>query len=200
MKRNLMIVALLTAVFVAGATVATRSTSGKISAVATAGIQDFDPSDIERAELGLTIAPVPLGQVGIGRGRLLVGLGSYLVDVGGCNDCHTNPSYKDGGNPFMGQPEQVNTAGYLGGGMMFGPFTSRNLTPDPKEGNLPAGLTLEDFIKTLRTGKDPDNAHPQMGPLLQVMPWPNYGKMTDRDLEAIYNYLLHIPSVDLPRT
>ena len=200
MKRNLMIVALLSAVFVAAASVATRPTRGIVKAAAATGIDDFDAADIERAELGLSLSPVPLTQIGIGRGRILVGLGSYLVNTGGCNDCHTNPSYIKGGDPFMGQPEQINTAGYLGGGTMFGPFTSRNLTPDPKEGNLPAGLTLEEFIHTLRTGVDPDNAHPQMGPLLQVMPWPVIGKHTDLDLEAMYNYLLHIPPVDLPRT
>ncbi len=32
------------------------------------------------------------------------------------------------------------------------------------------------------------------GGLLQVMPWPVYGKMTDRDLIAIYEYLSAIPS------
>jgi hypothetical protein len=145
MKRNLMIVVLLCATFLVGAAVATRpikgsaktSVPGNSLASATTGIQDFDAADIERAELGLAISPVPLSQLGIGRGRLLVGLGSYLVNTGGCNDCHTNPSYKVGGDPFMGQPEQINTAGYLGGGTMFGPFTARNITPDPKEGTCP---------------------------------------------------------------
>jgi hypothetical protein len=30
---------------------------------------------------------------------------------------------------------------------------------------------------------------------LQVMPWPVYGKMSDRDLRAIYEYLRAIPSL-----
>ena len=30
--------------------------------------------------------------------------------------------------------------------------------------------------------------------LLQVMPWPVYGKMKDRDLRAIYEFLRAIPS------
>jgi hypothetical protein len=45
-----------------------------------------------------------------------------------------------------------------------------------------------DFIRLLRTGEEPD------GELLQVMPWPVYGKMTRRDLAAVYAYLSAIPS------
>ena len=53
-------------------------------------------------------------------------------------------NYEEGGDPFLGQPEQIYAAGYLAGGRPFGPFTSRNLTPN---GNgLPAGLTLDIFI------------------------------------------------------
>ena len=34
---------------------------------------------------------------------------------------------------------------------------------------------------------------PFNGDLLQVMPWPTYANMTDRDLLAIYTYLSSIP-------
>ncbi len=136
---------------------------------------------------GFEIAPVPLNLAG--KNRALVGLGSYIVNTGGCNDCHTHPSYANGGDPFLGQPEQINTAQYLTGGMMFGPFVSRNITPD--QTGKPAGLTLGEFINLMRTGQDPD-APP--GVLLQVMPWPVFGKKTDRELKAIYEYLSAIPS------
>ena len=205
MKRNLMIVVLLSAMFVAAGAFGIRPGKANASPVApkrnsaTAGLQDFNDADVQRAELGLSLSPVPLGQIGFGRSRILVGLGSYLVITSGCNDCHTNPSYLPGNDPFMGQPEKINAAGFLAGGMQFGPFTSRNLTPDPTEGNLPAGLTLDEFIHVMRTGEDLDKVHPQFGPLLQVMPWPAYGKKTDLDLEAIWNYLLHIPHVDTPK-
>ena len=53
----------------------------------------------------------------------------------------------------------------------------------------PAGLTLEKFIHTIRTGEDPDAP----GQLLQVMVWPVLRNMTDRDLTAIYEYLRSIP-------
>jgi hypothetical protein len=199
-----MIVVLLSAVFLTGAALVMRPISGAASPIApkknlanaTTGTDDFSESQIEQAEIGLALSPVPLSQVGIGRGRIQVGLGSYLVNTGGCNDCHTNPSYLDGHDPFKGQPEQINAAGFLAGGTEFGPFTSRNLTPDPDEGNLPAGLTLDQFKLVMRTGIDLDKAHPQMGPLLQVMPWPVFGKKTDQELEAVYDYLLHIPHVE----
>src|SRR5579864_9140348 len=95
--------------------------------------EDGTPLDRSRVRQGFNIAPVPLDLQG--KNRDLVGFGSYLVNaIGGCNDCHTNPSYAAGGDPFLGQPKQVNVAGYLAGGRSFatptGTFISRNLTPD----------------------------------------------------------------------
>ena len=149
-----------------------------------------DDPGAEQARIarGFQIAPVKLKLKG--RNRDLVGLGSYIVNAqGGCNDCHTNPPYAAGGDPFKGEPEQINTAGYLAGGTAFGPFVSANITPD--EDGLPAGLTYQEFKKVLRTGHEPD----EPGELLQVMPWPVYGKMTDRDHRAIYEYLSAIPHI-----
>lgn len=151
--------------------------------------------DTEAAKIrkGYAISPVPLDLAG--KNRALVGLGSYIVNTGGCNDCHTNPSYAAGGDPFLGQPEQINAEAYLAGGQQFGPFTSRNLTPNAS--GLPAGLTREQFIFVLRTGADVKGRPPfvpsEQGDLLQVMPWPVYGKLTDRDLSAVYEYLRAIP-------
>lgn len=142
-----------------------------------------------RIREGFRIAPVHLNLDH--KDPALVGEGSYLVNaVGGCNDCHTNPSYAPGGDPFQGQPKVVNAAHYLAGGQAFGPFISRNLTP---ENGLPAGHTYAEFKNILRTGFDYDHLHPQMGPLLQVMPWPTYQSMTDHDIRAIYEYLRAIP-------
>jgi hypothetical protein len=138
--------------------------------------------------IGYNIAPVPLDTRG--KNGLLVGLGSYIVNAqAGCNDCHTNPNFAPGGNPFMGQPEVINAAQYLSGGRQFGPFTSKNLTPD--QYGRPAGLTFEEFLNVMRTGQDPDVP----GYTLQVMPWPVYKNMTDLDLRAIYEYLRAIPSL-----
>jgi hypothetical protein len=149
--------------------------------------------EADRIVRGYQIAPVHLNLKG--RDRTMVGLGSYIVNAqAACNDCHTNPPFADGGDPFQGQPEHINTAGYLAGGVEFGPFTSRNITPF--EDGKPAGLTFQQFKQVMRTGHDPDQEHPQISPLLQVMPWPIYRHMTDRDLKAIYEYLSAIPAID----
>ena len=149
--------------------------------------------DGQKAKIGLEIAPVPLNLAG--RNKKTVGLGSYLVNaVAGCNDCHTWPNFAAGGDPYTGTPsapvpEQINTAGYLAGGRPFGPIISPNITPD-KNGQ-PAGLTFAQFLNVFRTGVDPDNSTR----LLQVMPWPAYKNMTDRDVYNIYVYLTAVPSI-----
>lgn len=151
--------------------------------------QTQDPvgaEDRERIELGLTLSPVAVNLTGLDRD--LVGLGSYIVNAqGGCNDCHTNPPYSAGGNPFMGEPERINAEHFLAGGMTFPQgVVSPNLTPNAQ--GLPAGLSFEQFLNLMRTGREPN------GDLLQVMPWPVYGKMRDADLRAIYEYLRSIPA------
>jgi hypothetical protein len=152
-------------------------------------------SEVEENQIqqGFAIAPVPLNLRG--KNRALVGLGSYIVNTSGCNDCHTEPSFVPGHNPFLGEPEQINTARYLAGGMAFGPFISRNLTPNAA--GRPAGLTFEQFLHVLRTGEDLDHLAPHVpsatNDLLQVMPWVVFGKKTDRDIRAIYEYLRSIP-------
>jgi hypothetical protein len=143
-----------------------------------------------RIQRGADLAPVPLTMEGLN--PALVREGSYIVNAqGGCNDCHTVPSYAPGGDPFMGQPEVVNAGCYLAGGGVFGPFVSRNITP--RENGLPAGRTLAEFMELMRTGKDFRN---DATPILQVMPWPVYGKMSDRELEAVYEYLRAIPMIN----
>jgi hypothetical protein len=157
---------------------------------------DNQEGNDSRIQQGFNIAPVHLNLRG--KNHALVGLGSYLVNaVGGCNDCHTQPPYAPGGDPYQGQPKKINAAGYLGGGgTPFGPFfIPRNLTPD-KTGRPEGGNTFSQFRQIMTTGIDPDHAHPQFGPFLQVMPWPVYQDMTDHDLRAIYEYLSAIPCVE----
>lgn len=185
MKRKLLLGTLLV---LSGVVVLIVSPLGPTSSTAHA-IAPLAGDDESLIKRGFELAPVELNLKG--RNRALVGLGSYLVNTGGCNDCHTNPSYLPGHDPFLGEEEQINAPCYLSGGTPFGPgLTSRNLTPD--QNGLPGGLTLEQFFKTLRTGEDQNN--PGTGDLLQVMPWPVFGKKTDRDLTAIYEYLSSIPS------
>ncbi len=168
--------------------------------------------DLSRIRRGFAIAPVPLNLEG--KDCALVGLGSYLVNTNECVDCHTRQDgqpawFVTGGNPFLGQPEQINTAHYLWGGGRFmardlqgnlHPVISRNLTPDAS--GLPAGYTLERFLLVMHTGIDLKNLEPHIPSaehdLLQVMPWTLFDDLTDHDLRAMYEYLSAIPCVEGP--
>jgi hypothetical protein len=142
---------------------------------------------------GFEIAPVPLNLKR--KNRSLIGNGSYIVNaVAGCNDCHTCPSYTPGNDPYSGQQGQVNSTNYLAGGVKFGPFTADNITPDAN--GLPAGMTLDDFVNSIRTGHEFHTVPPPISPIVQVMPWPAYRYMTDGDLRAIYEYLRAIPHAE----
>jgi hypothetical protein len=170
---------------------------------------------------GFAIAPVPLNLHD--KDHELVGLGSYIVNAqADCNGCHSagpQTEFAPGGNPYFGQPEAINKATYLGGGRNFGKvgpppspdIISRNLTPD-RTGRPEGGHTFAEFKQIMRTGVDMDHLHPNCsatittncfpppvdGALLQVMPWPIYKNMTDRDLLAIYEYLSAIPCIAGP--
>lgn len=149
-----------------------------------------DRRDESQVRRGFEIVPRGLALDLRGKNVPLVGLGSYIVNSSGCIDCHSHPAYAPGGDPFRSEPEIVNVQQYLSGGTRFGPFTSANLTPD--HAGRPAGLTLREFVAIIRTGHDPKDPP---GPPLQVMPWPSFGKKTERDLTAIYEYLRAIPSL-----
>jgi hypothetical protein len=152
------------------------------------GDDDADTEEQARIAKGLLLSPVPLNLEG--KDRDLVGLGSYIVNAqAACNDCHTNPPFKPGNDPFKGEPEQVNAEHFLAGGMPFGPtLVSPNITPDAS--GRPAGLDFDEFLHLLRTGQEED------GDILQVMPWPIYKNMSDRELRAIYEYLRAIPHAE----
>src|ERR1700730_7057213 len=132
-----------------------------------------------RVEIGFAIAD----QQGItlDHDSPMQGLGSYLVIANNsCNDCHTQPNFQPGGDPYSRQPKQVPLANYLAGGRLFatptGNFCSRNVTPAPGT-HMPAGLSRADFLYVMHTGCDPQDANfrnPQTCGLLQVMPWPHY--------------------------
>ncbi|MBV8815968.1 MAG: hypothetical protein JO271_15870, partial [Verrucomicrobia bacterium] len=115
--------------------------------------KDRKRDELEReVEIGFRISPVKLNLKDKDPER--VGLGSYIVNAqGGCNDCHTCPSYAPKHNPFpppfgVSGDGQINSENYLAGGIAFGPpppvgVVSANLTPDST--GKPGGLTLEQF-------------------------------------------------------
>jgi hypothetical protein len=160
------------------------------------GRAQSDNGEESRIQIGFAIAPVPLNLNG--KNRSLVGLGSYIVNAqSDCNGCHSAgpaSTFLFGGIPYFGQhPTKINPAVYLGGGDDFGTLDpgglsahiiTRNLTPD-KTGLPEGGATFEEFVPP-----------PFDGSLLQIMPWPIYANMTDRDLRAIYEYLSAIPCLE----
>src|SRR5260370_30161274 len=104
-----------------------------------------------------------------GKDRVLVGLGSYIVNaVADCDGCHSAgppTEFARGGNPYFGQPTKINSATYLGGGRHFQiapgfpDIVSRNLTPD-KTGLPEGGRSFSEFVQIMRTGVDLDHLHP----------------------------------------
>ena len=183
--------------------------------------RDLD-SRLREIRIGYDNAPVSLYTRG--KNPLLIGLGSYIVNVvSECNGCHSAgppTQYIGGSNPyFRGQIKAVDPSHYLGGGRVFslGPnlpaIVSRNLTPD-KTGRPEGGRTFDEFLQIFRTGIDFDKLHPNCtatlttncfpapwdGTRLQVMPWPAYQDFTTQDIRAIYEYLSAIPCIEGPKT
>ena len=169
-----------------------------VTGSAQKGPSDNSASEHSKIQIGFEIAPVELNMAG--KNPALVGLGSYIVNGEiGCNGCHHAPpsEFAADGNPFLGQPEVIDQTRYLAGGTAFGPFQSRNLTPNAD--GLPARLTLNQFLEVLNTGADVKHFAPSVpsaeNDLLQVMPWPVYRNMTDHEKTAIYEYLRAIPCI-----
>jgi hypothetical protein len=140
--------------------------------------------------------------IALDHANVSAGLGSYIVNLAGCNDCHTWPNYSANGDPFARQPQQLNLPAYLAGGRTFSipgeDVCSRNITPSKDTGE-PAGLSRRDFFYVMQTGCDPQDKNfrdPHSCELLQVMPWPNYQSLTRRDLNAIYDYLSALPHAE----
>ncbi len=133
--------------------------------------------------------------------------GEYLVNLGGCNDCHSpkvmtkmgpvpDETRLLSGHPANEKLPKVDMS-VMGpdkwGGLFSNDLTAwagpwgvsfaANLTPDKNTG---LGLwTPEIFIKTMRTGK-----HMGAGrPILPPMPWESIGKVSDADLRDIFSYL-----------
>src|ERR1041385_2848220 len=103
--------------------------------------------------------------------------GEYLATIMDCGGCHTPGA-------LAGQPDQ---ARHLGGSNVgfqipgLGIFYPPNLTPD--ETGLGA-WSEKDIMTAVRTGVRPDGRV-----LVPVMPYHNYGKLTDADASALAAYL-----------
>jgi mono/diheme cytochrome c family protein len=139
--------------------------------------------------------------------------GEYLVNLGGCNDCHSpkiftpkgpmpDPDRLLSGHPsnekLPNLPKDLIDPDKWGGLFSndltawvgpWGASFASNLTPDEQTG---IGLWTEElFIKTMRTGK-----HLGAGrDILPPMPWYSLAKLSDDDLKAIFAYLRTIKPI-----
>lgn len=133
--------------------------------------------------------------------------GKYLVETIGCEDCHSAKKMGPKGPEVI---EELKLAGYpqdrpvvrpdngviAKGWMVFSPDIvqsngpwgvsfAANITSDSTG---IGGWTEAQFIKCIKEGKlkGLDNTRP----LLPPMPWPNFAKLKDDDLKAMYAYLM----------
>jgi hypothetical protein len=140
--------------------------------------------------------------------------GEYLVMTMGCGDCHSPKKMTPQGPApdtdrlLSGYNSNIPLGDYdknvvkSGQWVMFngqntafiGPWGvsfAANLTPDA------TGIgswSLAQFTKAMRQGKAKglDNNRP----LLPPMPWPNYTRMTDDDMKAVFTYLKSLKPVE----
>ncbi|HEX8616508.1 MAG TPA: c-type cytochrome [Thermoanaerobaculia bacterium] len=141
-----------------------------------------------------------------------VARGAYLVNIGGCNDCHTpfkmgpRGPEPDRTRLLSGHPEGLQMPPapklpngpwvWIGAGTntaFAGPWGvsyAANLTPDRLTGT---GIWTEEmFIRTIRTGRHWGVARP----ILPPMPWQNVAGLTDDDLKAVFAYLRSIKPIN----
>ncbi len=102
--------------------------------------------------------------------------GRYLVILGDCTACHTDPRSH---TPFAGG-RPIETP--------FGTVLAANITPDRESG---IGRWSEaDFDTAVRRGRMPGG-----GRLYPAMPYPYYTRMSKEDTRAIFAYLQTVPPV-----
>ncbi len=106
-----------------------------------------------------------------------VARGKYLVQIAGCNDCHT-PGYAAAGG-------KVDEKLWLTGDQLGwrGPWGT---TYAPNLRLLVRDMTADQFMKLARSRLRPP------------MPWFNLRDMSDRDVKAIYAYLKHLGPAGQP--
>ena len=130
--------------------------------------------------------------------------GKYLVDIMGCHDCHTpmkmgpNGPQWDLDRALSGHPEDMKlppapalpmpwmatmAATMTAWSGPWGTSFTMNLTPD-KETGL-GDWTVDQFIATMKTGKDRGKGRP----ILPPMPVQNLAQLTDEDIRSVFAYL-----------
>lgn len=97
--------------------------------------------------------------------------GEYVAKAGDCGACHTAAGGKA-----------------LAGGMRFptplGDIYATNITPDKQHGI--GDYSFDEFDRAMRQGVAKDGHR-----LYPAMPYPSYAKMSEQDMRALYDYLMH---------
>jgi mono/diheme cytochrome c family protein len=120
----------------------------------------------------VTLFPLLLGAASpdVERGR-------YLVQIGGCNDCHTAHYLMTEGKVPEPQWLTGNPIGFKG----------------------PWGITYPANLRLLLSGMSEDEWMRRAGkPLRPPMPWFNLAAMTDQDRRAIYHYIRSLGAAGTP--
>jgi mono/diheme cytochrome c family protein len=105
-----------------------------------------------------------------------VARGEYLARAGDCVACHSAP----GGKAFTGGLKM---------GTPLGTIFATNITPDIETGI--GTYTVQDFDRAVRRGVAKDGRR-----LYPAMPYPSYAKLTDEDVQALYDYFMRaVPPV-----
>jgi mono/diheme cytochrome c family protein len=136
--------------------------------------------------------------------------GEYLVNFGGCHDCHTPKKMGPKGPEldterlFSGHPEQMAVTPppalavpWLAATVVtmtawsgpWGISYAANLTADRETGL--GAWTEQNFVDTMRTGRHMGRGRP----ILPPMPWQMVKNLTDPDLKAVFAYLKTLPTV-----
>jgi hypothetical protein len=120
----------------------------------------------------------------------LVKHGEYVITAAACYDCHT-PMEK---GRFM---EGMDYAGGFEFPLQTGGIVrASNITPHKETGI--GRWTKEDFLNRFWAHSDSSYVPKKLenGEFSTYMPWDHYSKMEDRDLEAIYAYLMTLKPIE----
>ena len=145
-------------------------------------------------------------------GEEMIQRGEYLVNLGGCHDCHSTKKMGPAGPELVmermlsGHPSDepvpkfspsmikagivMFNSGLTASAGMWGISFSANLTPDQTGiGNWPE----ENFIRALKQGKYKGLEGSRT--LLPPMPWQNFANVTEDDIKAMFAYFKSIKPV-----
>lgn len=132
-------------------------------------------ADAGRAVRGLLVLLVLFaGQSMSGQAQADTGLvqeGRYVFAAAGCVSCHRNEQTLAGGPPIV---------------TPYGTYFPPNITPHREQGI--GRWSEEDFLRALRMGISPGGQH-----YYPAFPYPSYTRMTRRDMQALYAYLMTQP-------